>query len=110
MANPTTATLVYTVTPTNAAPAAMETALAAVPLQPDAADLLAKYDVAIFSDNTVEGPPCVRTIVLTLNAGFFVLFPTAASWVSAFPNLYTTCFARALCADGNVVASAPVFA
>lgn len=112
MALPTTCTLVYTVTSMNATAAALATALGAVTLYSSAGDdpvLFGLYDCTVASDTTgTAGASATRTIVLTLGAGFFALFPSAASWVGAFPGFYTR--ALELGVQCLVAASAPVFA
>jgi len=90
---PTTATLVYRVTPTNVLPTAtMQAKMAAVPLYASALTdpvLKTLFDCTVASDATAPaGPNIDRTIVLNLGAGFFSLFPTAADWATAFNDLF----------------------
>ena len=119
MALPTTATLAYAVTATNPSAADLATAIAAVVLYTNALTdpvLLGKYGVTVFSDTTTNVAGVVtRTIVLTLSATFFAEFPSAASWVGAFPDFYTHTLAQAVqCGvgdgPGQLAAAAVVFA
>jgi hypothetical protein len=107
---PTTATLAYKATPTNAAPAALQAAMFAVVLydgiglnDPVLKDL---FDSTVMSDTT--DLTVTRTIVLSLGPGFFTLFPTAASWQAAFNDLYGRTLELAL--STPVKSLVPIFA
>lgn len=65
MANPTTATCVYTATTTGVSTTAMNAALAAVPLDTDFLNMLG---LTVASDTTINS---VRTIVLNLTAAYY---------------------------------------
>jgi hypothetical protein len=111
MALPTTATLVYTVTPTNTTAAKLSAALQAIPLYTNPATdptLQGLFGVTVASDTPTVGPPCVRTIVLTLSPAFFALFPSVASWAGAFNGLYTRTIANALSTDAPQLVESPV--
>ncbi len=109
---PTQCTLVYEAGSTTVAAGTLRTALEAVVLYASAgADpvLLGLYDCTVASDvGTVVGANAVRTIVLNLGAGFFALFPSAASWVGAFPDFYTHTLSQGV--QASVEPIAPVFA
>jgi hypothetical protein len=108
MTTPTTATLTYSV-PDNNTTNSLATATNNVVLYTSTTDdpvLQGIFGVTVASD-TVDNS-VLRTIVLTLSATFFERFPTAAAWVGAFANLYTSTLQQAL--GTAVTAGAVVFA
>ena len=114
MSNPTTATLEYSVAQTNPAitAASLEDVLNGVTLYSSTTTdpvLNGLYGCTVASDTPGSGGGnATRTIVLTLGARFFVEFPSAASWVGAFPNLYKATLSRAVASQ--VAAASVVFA
>ncbi len=111
MANPTTATLAYSITVPDIVPAATAQArVSTVPLYASAANdpvLKVLFDCTVSSDVTAPDGK-TRTVVLALGAGFFALFPNAQSWAHAFDDLFGRTLALLL--PAQVVAQPVVFA